>query len=78
MPELNAVLRKKNEELKAQIDILTDELKKLETQFTVHTNHWQPTFGLCLSRIEESQECLEFLSVKMMSSKHSRFMHNKD
>ena len=45
MHEVNAVLRKKKEELKAQIDILTDELKKLETQFTVHTNHWQSTFG---------------------------------
>ena len=35
MPKSNASFRKKNEEFKAQIDVLTDE-------FTVHTNAGRP------------------------------------
>ena len=56
MPETNASLRKKQLELKAQIDVLTDELKKLKTQFTVQTNVGSPL--LASVPAEGLRECL--------------------
>ena len=56
---------KKNEELKVQIDVLTDELKRLKTQLTAQTNVGRPP--LISVQAEGSQKCLEFLSVKYLS-----------
>ena len=50
-----------------QIDILTDELKRLKTQLTAHTNVGRPP--LVSVQAEGSQKCLEFLSVKLQAFK---------
>ena len=59
---MTRAIRKKNEELKAQIGVLTDELKKLKIRFTVHTNVDNPPLASVPAK--GPQKCLEFLSVK--------------
>ena len=54
-----------------QIDVLTDELKRLKTQLTAHTNVGRPP--LVSVQAEGSQKCLEFLSVKYLSVKLQAF-----
>ena len=44
MPETKTSLKKKNEELKAQIDVLTDELKKPDSAYGSH-QYWQSNSG---------------------------------